>query len=123
MSEAPLVSVVEDDFFLLDSMRRLVRSLGYSVGTFSSAADFIASNHLAKTAVLIADVHMPVMTGVELHRHLVRSGLAIPTILVTAYPDDVVQARVLKEGVICYLRKPLDEKHLIRCLRAALKSG
>jgi FixJ family two-component response regulator len=73
--------------------------------------------------VLIADVHMPAMTGVELHRHLVRSGLTIPTILVTAYPDDIVRARVQKEGVICYLRKPLDEKSLIQCLLVALQSG
>jgi FixJ family two-component response regulator len=122
-SEAPLVSVVEDEPFVLDSMRRLVRSLGYAVAAFSSAADFLASPDLAKTAVLIADVHMPAMTGVELHRHLVHSGFTIPTILVTAYPDDVVRARVQKEGVICYLRKPLDEKYLIRCLLAALRSG
>jgi len=123
MSEALLVSVVEDEPFVLDSMRRLVRSLGYTVAAFPSAADFLASPDLAKTAVLIADVHMPAMTGVELHRHLVNSDFAIPTILVTAYPDDVVRARVQKEGVICYLRKPLDEKYLIRCLVAALQSG
>jgi FixJ family two-component response regulator len=66
---------------------------------------------------------MPVMTGLELYRHLIGVGYAIPTILVTAYPDDEVRASVLREGVVCYLRKPIDDKQLIRCLRAALNSG
>jgi FixJ family two-component response regulator len=118
-----LVSVVEDDRFFRDSMGRLMRSLGYNVEAFSSAADFLASPRLIETTCLIADVHMPAMTGVELHRHLIEAGYTIPTILVTAYPDDVDRARVLNEGVVCYLRKPVDEQHLIRCLRAALESG
>jgi len=66
---------------------------------------------------------MPAMTGVALYRHLVEAGHAIPTILVTAYPNDVDRARALNDGVICYLRKPVDEQHLKRCLRAALTSG
>ena len=123
MPKASLVSVVEDDQFFRESMRRLMRSLGYSVEAFPSAADFLASPRLVETACLIADVHMPAMTGLELHRHLIAAGYAIPTILVTAYPDDDVRTRALKDGVVCYLRKPVDEKHLMRCLRAALQSG
>jgi len=118
-----LVSVVEDDRFFRDSMRRLMRSLGYTVEAFPSAADFLASPRLNETACLIADVHMPMMTGIELHRHLIEAGRAIPTILVTAYPNDVDRSRALNEGVVCYLRKPVDEQHLSRCLRAALTSG
>jgi FixJ family two-component response regulator len=123
MSKASLVSVVEDDQFFRESMRRLMRSLGYSVEAFPSAADFLASPRLVETACLIADVHMPAMTGLELYRHLIDAGHAIPTILVTAYPDDDVRARALNDGVVCYLRKPVDEKHLMRCLRTALHSG
>jgi FixJ family two-component response regulator len=118
-----LVSVVEDDQYFRESMRRLMRSLGYNVEAFSSAADFLASPRLIETTCLIADVHMPAMTGVELHRHLIEAGYTIPTILVTAYPDDVDRARALNDGVVCYLRKPVDGQHLIRCLRAALESG
>jgi FixJ family two-component response regulator len=123
MPKASLVSVVEDDQFFRESMRRLMRSLGYTVAAFSSAADFLASPRLSETAVLIADVHMAVMTGVELHRHLVDAGYAIPTILITAYPDDAIEARARKDGVLCYLRKPVEENHLMRCLRAALASA
>ena len=118
-----LVSVVEDDRFFRESMGRLMRSLGYTVEAFPSAADFLASRHLSETACLIADVHMPVMTGVELHKHLIDAGQAIPTILVTAYPNDIDRVRALNDGVVCYLRKPIDEQHLIRCLRAALTPG
>jgi FixJ family two-component response regulator len=123
MPKASLVSVVEDDQFFRESMRRLMRSLGYSVEAFPSAADFLASPRLVETACLIADVHMPAMTGLELHGHLIDAGHAITTILVTAYPDEDVRARALRDGIVCYLRKPVDEKDLVRCLRAALQSG
>src|SRR6478752_2364917 len=122
MPKPPLVSVVEDDQHFRESMGRLMRSLGYTVEAFPSAADFLASPRLVETACLIADVHMPAMTGFELHRHLIDMGHAIPTILVTAYPDDDVRARALNDGVVCYLRKPVDENHLMHCLRAALHS-
>jgi FixJ family two-component response regulator len=123
MAKALLVSVVEDDQFFRESMGRLLRSLGYVVEAFPSAADFLASARLGETACLIADIHMPAMTGLELHRRLIDIGRAIPTILVTAYPDNEVRTRALKDGVVCYLRKPVDENHLMRCLREALYSG
>ena len=123
MPKVSLVSVVEDDQFFRESMRRLMRSLGYAVEAFPSAADFLASARLGETACLIADIHMPAMTGLELHRRLIDIGRAIPTILVTAYPDNDVRARALNDGVVCYLRKPVDEERLLRCLRAALHSG
>jgi FixJ family two-component response regulator len=122
MQTASLISIVEDDQFFRESMRRLMRSLGYEVAAFASAADFLASPRLAETACLIADVHMPAMTGLDLYEHLIKSGYTIPTILVTGYPDDVDCVRALNDGVVCYLRKPVDEQRLIRCLRAALES-
>jgi len=118
-----LVSVVEDDRFFRESMTRLMRSLGYTIEAFQSAADFLASPRLAETACLITDVHMPSMTGVELYRRLIDTGRAIPTIFITAYPNDADRDRALNDGVVCYLRKPVDEQHLIQCLHAALTSG
>ena len=117
-----LVSVVDDDRFCRESMCRLLRSLGYTADAFSSAAEFLASPRLAETACLITDVQMPVMTGLELYRCLVDTGQAIPTILVTAFPNDVDRARALNAGVRCYLRKPVDDEHLSRCVREALRS-
>jgi FixJ family two-component response regulator len=123
MPKASLISLVEDDQLFRESMRRLMRSLGYTVEAFPSAGDFLASPRLAETACLIADVHMPAMSGIELYRHLIDAGRVIPTILVTAYPNDVDRDRALNDGVVCYLRKPVDERHLVRCLHAALTSG
>lgn len=100
-----------------------MRSLGYDVATFPSAADFLTSPRLAETACLIADVHMPAMTGLELYKRLIEAGYVIPTILVTAFPDDVDRARALNDGIVGYLRKPIDEQRLMQCLRAALESG
>ena len=119
-AKVSLISIVEDDRFFGESMRRLMRSLGYEVEVFPSAAAFINSPRLAKTAVLIADIYMPEMTGLELYRHLIHTGHPIPTILMTSYPDANVEIAALQDGVVGYLRKPLDEQHLLRCLRAAL---
>jgi FixJ family two-component response regulator len=118
-----LVSVVDDDQFFRESMCRLMRSLGFTVDIFSSAAQFLASPRLAETACMIADIHMPEMTGLELYRRLIDTGHAIPTILVTAFPNDVDRARALNDGALCYLRKPVDEEHLTRCVREALRSA
>ena len=120
MSKLTLISIVEDDQPFRDSMTKLMTSLGYSVEAFPSAANFLASPLLPQTACLVADVNMPGMTGPELHRHLVKQGYAIPTILVTAYPDDTVRTRALNDGVLCYLSKPVDDHHLEECLRFAL---
>ncbi len=118
-----LISVVDDDRFFRESMSRLMRSMGYTVDIFSSAADLLASPRLAETTCLIADVQMPVMTGLELYRRLIDTGHAIPTILVTAFPNDVDQARARDDGAVCYLRKPVDQEHFTRCVREALKSA
>ena len=122
MPKPSLVSVVDDDQYFRESLTRLLRSLGYTVEAFSSAADFLASPRLAKTACLIADIHMPGVTGIELYRHLIDTGRALPTLLVTAYPDDVGRVHALNDGIVCYLRKPVDEQLLTQCLRGVLGS-
>jgi len=123
MSDTALISIVDDDQHFRESMHKLVALLGYCVEAFSSAADFLASGLLSETACLIADVHMPGMTGLELHGHLINLGYAIPTIPMTAYPDEMVRDQALKDGVICYLSKPVDDLDLERCIRLALKRG
>jgi FixJ family two-component response regulator len=123
LSERLLVSIVDDDRSFGESMCRLLKALGYSVAVFPSAAQFLGSTQLGATACLVADIHMPEMTGVELYDHLVENGHAIPTILVTAHPDERSQASMLARGVQCYLRKPLVEAALIDCLRGAVAQG
>jgi len=115
-----LISIVDDDEAFREAMTSLMKSLGFEVEAFSSAAAFLASPRLPSTSCLIADVHMPGMTGVELHRHLVAAGRTIPVILITAYPDDNVRARALAAGVICYLSKTFDDDALLAFVRSAL---
>ena len=123
MAKHTLISVIEDDQPFRESMQKLMTVLGYTVEAFSSATEFLKSPLATETACLVTDVQMPGMSGVELHRHLVDTGHVIPTILVTAYPDDITRNRALKDGVFCYLSKPVDDEHLERCLRSALESG
>ena len=89
MAKRTLISVVEDDQPFRKSMRKLMTVLGYTVQAFSSATEFLKSPLLTETACLVTDVQMPGMSGVELHRHLIDRGQVIPTILVTAYPDEI----------------------------------
>jgi FixJ family two-component response regulator len=123
LPKAPLISIVEDDDLFLDSMIRLLRSLGYTVAAFSSAASFLASRSLDETACLITDINMPAMTGYELYARLVELGHEIPTILVTAYPNDAARSRALKDGIVCYLRKPFDDNDLADCVHKAIEGG
>jgi FixJ family two-component response regulator len=117
-----MISIVDDDQSVRNAARTLLRSHGYATATFASAEEFLQSDRVQDTACLITDVQMPAMTGYELHRRLVDTHRAIPTILVTGFPNDVDRARALNDGVVCYLRKPVDIEHLTRCVRDALKS-
>ena len=115
-----LIAVVDDDEPFREAMTSLMRSLGFEVEAFSSAEAFLESPRLGSTSCLIADVHMPTMTGMDLHQQLVAAGRTIPVILITAYPDDNVRARALAAGVICYLSKTFDDDALLGFVRSAL---
>jgi FixJ family two-component response regulator len=119
--QEPVISIVDDDKFLRESLGRLMTSLGYRAFAHASADNFLKSPHVAETSCLIADVQMPGMTGLELFRHLSDTGRAIPTILITAYPNDGAAARALRDGVVCYLAKPFKEPDLLRGVRLALE--
>jgi FixJ family two-component response regulator len=116
----PLISIVDDDELIRDAATGLIKSLGYNAVAFASAEDFLSSRQLLQTACLIADINMPEMSGLDLHRQLSASGKSIPTVLITAYPDDGVRKRALSAGVIGYLTKPFEEDDLLACVRSAL---
>ena len=116
----PLISIVDDDESMREAVRGLMKSWGYTAEAFASAEQFLGSRQFRRTACLIADVMMPGMTGLELHRHLVASGKTIPTILITAHPDDGVRERALQDGIIGYLSKPFREDDLMACIRSSL---
>lgn len=120
MANEPLVAIVDDDASVRNAIRGLMRSLGYAVEAFASAKDFMASEDRRRATCLIADVNMPEMTGPELYRHLAAAGEAVPTILITAYPNEEVRTRALRAGAMAYLTKPFDEAELLRFVQLAL---
>jgi FixJ family two-component response regulator len=123
LPKAPLISIVEDDELFRESMRRLLRSLGYTVAAFPSAASFLASCSLDETACLITDNNMPAMTGYELYARLIELGHRIPTILVTAHSNEVERSQAVIDGIVCYLRKPFDDNDLADCVQKAIEGG
>ena len=120
LPEKAMISIVDDDKQFRDSVKRLMKSVGYVTVAFASATEFLESPYVEQTNCLITDINMPGMSGVELYQRLMEAGRTIPTILITAYPDDSVRERALKDGVCCYLRKPFRENELIGCVRAAI---
>jgi FixJ family two-component response regulator len=121
LNTKPVISIIDDDESCREAIASLMTWLGLSVQTFASAAEFLASPHVAGCSCVITDVQMPQMTGIELHRRLRELGHAIPTIMITAYPDDAARDRVLADGVVCYLSKPFDNDDLLACVRSALQ--
>ena len=116
-----LISIIDDDESVREAVEGLIESLGFRVNAFSCARDFLASPSVAHTSCMIADVHMPHMSGLELHQCLAEQGRDIPTILITAYPNESVRDRALAAGVISYLIKPFDNDALIECVRSILQ--
>ena len=118
---SPLIAVVDDDEAVRGATRRLMRSLGYQVSTFSSAEEFLGSEQIRDTTCLITDLHMPGMSGIELQDRLIADGRRIPVIFTTGYPDEKVRIRAMKAGAIGFFTKPCNDQFL-NCLGAALKA-
>ncbi len=115
-----MICIVDDDECARKAIERLVRSLGYAVMTYGSAEDFLDSNHVNDTHCLITDVHLPGLSGVELHQRLVADGFGVPTIFVSGLADLTIRTQVLASGAVGFLSKPFGQKSLIDCLKTAL---
>lgn len=114
-----LVSVVDDDESVRESLPDLLTALGFTVQVFSSAEAFLASDRAGQTKCLILDIAMPGMTGLDLQRELRRRGDEVPIIFITAHRDEAVRAHVLAGGAAECLFKPFSDTALVAALRAA----
>jgi FixJ family two-component response regulator len=119
MRSAPLISIVDDDESIRESTEGLVRSLGYQAATFASAEEFLQSDSVDNTSCLITDVQMPGLSGIDLQRGLIARGVEMPTIFITAFPEEGTRLRSLTAGVFGYLGKPFSAESLIKCLDKA----
>jgi FixJ family two-component response regulator len=121
MPRVPLISIVDDDDALRNSLDDLIRSIGFPTQGFSSADAFLSSNQARDTACLILDVRMPGMNGLDLQRQIVAANWQIPIIFITSHADDDARARALEAGAVAFLYKPFREEELLNAIDAALK--
>jgi FixJ family two-component response regulator len=120
MPEGPLIAVVDDDSSIRNATQDLLNAAGFSTSTFECARRFLASPNLARVACLVADMRMPGMSGIELHEHLAKSGIGIPTVIMTAHPQGRARERARKAGITCFLTKPFTPDELLSCVRKAV---
>ena len=124
MSKRPLLSVVDDDESVRESLPDLLKEFGFTVRTFSSAEEFLASDSIVQTKCLILDVAMPGgMTGLDLQKELRRGGKEIPIIFITAQKDEAIRAQALREGAVKFLYKPFSDTALLEALNAAVPAN
>lgn len=122
MKSAPLlVSVVDDDESIRESLPDLLKELGYAVRTFSSGEEFLASEGMSQTRCLILDIAMPGLSGPDVKRELGRRQLKYPVIFITAQRDEALRSRMLEDGAADCLFKPFSDTALLRALELALK--
>ena len=115
-----LVSVVDDDESVRESLPDLLRQFGFTAQAFPSGETFLASEAVHETSCLILDVAMPGMSGPELHRQLIEQGLKIPVVFITATGDETMRPRLLALGAVECLSKPFSEDALLAALNTAL---
>jgi FixJ family two-component response regulator len=120
ISTRPLVSLVDDDESIRESLPDLLKELGFAVRAFSSAEDFLTSDCVDRTDCLILDVAMPGMSGPELQRELTQRQVQIPIVFITAHRDDTIRAQLVERGATDCLLKPFSEAELLEALHAAL---
>ena len=116
----PLIAFVDDDVSAREALQGFLKASGFKADIFSSAEEFLLSDRLAETSCLVTDIHLRGMSGLQLQSHLAASGVRIPVVVVTAFPDDRIRERALSAGALCFLGKPFDTGHLLTCIHSAL---
>jgi FixJ family two-component response regulator len=122
-NKCPLLSVVDDDESIRESVPGLIEEFGYAARAFSSAEEFLSSGAIDETSCLILDIAMPGMSGPELFQELKRRGKEIPVIFITGQRDEALRARMLKQGAAGFLFKPFSDADLFAAIQAVLQAG
>jgi FixJ family two-component response regulator len=120
LMERPLLSVVDDDEMLRESLPDLLREFGFAAQAFSSGEEFLSSGYVERTTCLILDVAMPQMSGLDLQEELKRRGYVIPTIFITGQKDEEVQEQAFRQGAVKFLYKPFSDEVLLDAVNETL---
>jgi FixJ family two-component response regulator len=118
--QVPMVCVIDDDESIQRALRRLLSATGFRVETFSSAEEFLDSEHVRRADCLVLDVHLGGLSGLDLQARLAKSGAATPVVVITAHDDRPTRARAARVGAVDYLAKPFDDERLIAAIRSAI---
>ena len=121
-NKCPLLSVVDDDESIRESVPGLIEEFGYAARAFSSAEEFLSSGAIDETSCLILDIAMPGMSGPELHLELKRRGEKVPVIFITGQKDEAIRTRLLKQGAAGFLLKPFSDTALLAAIKTALQA-
>ena len=121
-NDVPLLSVVDDDESIRESVPDLIKEFGFAARAFPSAEAFLSSDSLEKTSCLILDIAMPGMSGPQLYEELKRRGEEIPVIFITGQKDEAIRARALEQGAAGFLIKPFSDAALLAAIKTALKA-
>jgi len=122
MVTRPLITVVDDDESVRESLPDLLKEFGFEAQTFSSAEEFLASKSIAETRCLLLDVAMPGMSGPDLQKELTRRDQSIPIVFITAQRDEAIRPRLIAEGAVDCLFKPFEPTDLLQALNTALRA-
>jgi FixJ family two-component response regulator len=122
-TERPLLSVVDDDESVRESLPDLLREFGFAARAFSSAQEFLLSDCVEETRCLILDIAMPGITGLDLQQELRRRGQEIPVIFITAQKDEAIREQALKQGAVNLLYKPFSDTALLEAINTALQAN
>ena len=123
MVSTSIVSVVDDDESVRESLPDLLRQFGFAVHAFSSAKEFLASDFVSRTNCLVLDVAMPGMSGPDLQRELMNRRQEIPIVFITAHGGETVRPRLIEQGAVECLFKPFSDTALLEAVNAALRMG
>ena len=123
MVTRPLISVVDDDESVRESLPDLLNEFGFDAQAFSSAEEFLASKSVDETSCLVLDVAMPGMTGPDLQRELTRRDRSIPIVFITAHRDATVRLRLIAQGAVDCLFKPFEAPDLLQALNRAMRAS
>ncbi len=120
-NKLPLLSIVDDDESMRESLPDLIKEFGYAAQAFSSAEEFLSSGCLDATSCLILDIAMPGMSGPELYQEIKRRGEKVPVIFITGRKDDAIRASVLEQGAAGFLVKPFSDSAFLAAIKTALR--
>jgi FixJ family two-component response regulator len=122
MTSRPLVSVVDDDESVRESLPDLLGEMGFTAKAFASAEEFLASGIIKQTRCLVLDITMPGMTGPDLQQELINRGLVVPIVFITARPNEAMFARLIQRGAVRCILKPFKDLELREAIETALSS-